>query len=140
MTKIESIKRAGLTRFAELVQSRKTETIIMLMLAGFLAAIGFLTGDVTNENYKLLYEFGSQYFWGTLFLVYSGIKAFSLFVTTNYWVKMANGIVGLWAWLYIFLSFTVFDKTALAPTEVLLAMPVLVQSWLTLSTVYWGRK
>lgn len=140
MTKIESIKRAGLTRFAELVQSRKTETIIMLMLAGFLAAIGFLTGDVTNENYKLLYEFGSQYFWGTLFLVYSSIKAVSLFITTNYWVKMANGIVGLWAWLYIFLSFTVFDKTALAPTEVLLAMPVLVQSWLTLSTVYWGRK
>lgn len=140
MTKIESIKRAGLTRFAELVQSRKTETIIMLMLAGFLAAIGFLTGDVTNENYKLLYQFGSQYFWGTLFLIYSSIKAVSLFITTNYWIKMANGIVGLWAWLYIFLSFTVFDKTALAPTEVLLAMPVLVQSWLTLSTVYWGRK
>ena len=127
-------------RMTELVLGRKTETIIMLMFAGFLASIGFFIADVVNPNYASMYQFASQYFWSGLFFVYSSVKLLSLFLDLNFWIKMANGIVGLWAWMYILLSFTIFDVTPIAPTEALLALPVLTQSWLTLSTLYWGRK
>lgn len=127
-------------RMTVLVLGRKTETVIMLMFAGFLASLGFFSADVVNPNYASMYEFASQYFWAGLFFVYSSVKLLSLFLDLNFWIKMANGVVGLWAWTYILLSFTIFDVTPIAPTEALLALPVLTQSWLTLSTLYWGRK
>lgn len=128
-------------RLGELVESRKTETVIMLMVAGFLASLGFLFGNTQdNSNYVLMFDFMSNVAWSALFFIYSCVKAISLFIPLDYRVKVVNGILGLWAWLYIFLSFAVFDKTPLAPTEMLLLMPVFVQSWLTLSAIYWGKK
>lgn len=133
------IKRAFLTRLAELIQSRKTETVILLMCAGYLMAVGFFTGTVDNPNYTMMYEFANRYFWSILFFVYALIKSVSLFFKVNLKVKLLNGMIGLWAWVYILLSFTVFDKTPMAPTEILLALPVITQSWLTLATVYWSK-
>ncbi len=128
------------SRLAELVKSRKTETVIMLMVAGYLAFLGFFFGDSSNSNYELIFNFANKYFWSALFFVYATVKAVSLFVSTDWRIKVANGIVGLWAWTYIFLSFTFFDRSQIAPTELLLVMPVFVQAWLTLSAVYWGNK
>lgn len=136
---INKIKIAFLTRLAELVQSRKTETVMLLMCAGYLMTVGFFTGTVDNTNYTMMYEFANRYFWSALFFIYALIKSVSLFFKVNLGVKLVNGMVGLWAWVYILLSFTVFDKTPMAPTEILLALPVITQSWLTLATVYWSK-
>lgn len=135
------MRKSFKSRLSELVRSRKTETIIMLMIAGFLASVGFLLGDThQNPNYELMFGFMSHKIWAGLFLIYASIKAISLFISTNYYVKLANGVTGLWAWMYIFLSFTVFDKTPMAPTEMLLLMPVITQSWLLLSTIHWNSE
>lgn len=140
MTKV-SIKRSFTGRLVELVSHRKTETVIMLMIAGFLACLGFLLGNThQNPNYELMFGFMNHYVWAGLFFIYAGIKAVSLFVRTNFYLRLANGILGLWAWMYIFLSFTVFDKTPMAPTEMLLLMPVIIQSWLVLSTIHWNTQ
>ena len=139
MRTTEKLKQAFMVRLSELVQSRKTETVILLLCAGYLMAIGFFTGTVDNPNYTMMYEFANRYFWSALFFVYATIKSVSLFFKVNLRVKLINGMVGLWAWVYILLSFTVFDKTPMAPTEILLALPVIAQSWLTLATVYWGK-
>lgn len=136
----DKIKQAFVPRLSELVQSRKTETVILLMCAGYLMVVGFLTGSVDNPNYTMMYDFANRYFWASLFFVYSVIKTVSLFFKVSLWTKLVNGMLGLWAWVYILLSFTVFDKTPIAPTEILLALPVITQSWLTLATVYWSRK
>lgn len=136
---LSRVKEAFLTRLSELVKSRKTETVILLSMAGYLVSLGLLTGTVVNPNYELMYEFASRYFWAALFFVYATIKAYSLFLPVNIRLKLVNGMIGLWAWVYIFLSFTVFDKTPMAPTETLLAIPVITQSWLTLATVYWSK-
>ncbi len=137
---MKKIKELCKNRLNDLVQSRKTETVIMLMLAGYLAFIGFFFGDSSNSNYELIFNFASKYFWSALFFAYATVKVISLFIHLDYKVKVINGIVGLWAWLYIFLSFTFFDRSQIAPTELLLALPVFVQAWLILSAVYWGKK
>lgn len=134
-------KSAFIGRLSELVRGRKTETIMMLMVAGILASIGFFFGDThMNPNYELMFGFMNHYVWSALFAFYGLIKATTLFIKTSYYLKLVNGIIGLWAWMYIFLSFTVFDKTPMAPTEMLLLMPVIIQSWLILATIHWNTE
>lgn len=134
-----NIKQGLINRTIQLVTVQKTEAILMMISAGFLSAIGFFFGIThENSNYELMFGFMSQYLWAMLFFIYASVKSVGLFFEVNYIAKVINGVVGLWAWVYMFLSFTFFDQAPLTPTEILLLMPVVVQSWLILSTVYWG--
>ena len=68
-----------------------------------------------------------------MFFVYSCLKIYGAFHRLNRHVRFTNSVFGLWAWNYIFLSFTVFDATPVAPTELLLAVPTVIEVWTMLA-------
>lgn len=123
-------------KIAYLMSIKKTESIVMLMLTSFLMAIGFFISQVTNVNYETIYAFAHPYFWGGIFFVTSMIHACDLWSRVDIKVKIINSIASLWAWSYIFLSFVVFDKTPIAPTEILLSLPIFIQSLVLTSALY----
>lgn len=120
-------------KFVYLVSIQKSESIFILAVTAMLLAIGFFIGNGDNHNYAMIYAFAHQYAWGMLFFVYSVVNFMTYWGRTAYITQMLTGIVGLWAWNYIFLSFTVFDTTPMAPTEALLAVPIVVEAWILLS-------
>ncbi len=120
-------------RLAYLLSMKKVESTLVLAVTAFVLSLGFLFGSGDNHNYALIYQFAHRYFWFALFAVYGTIKAMSLWVRVDFRVNLLNSIAGLWAWLYLFLSFTVFDTTPVAPTEAMLVIPVIAEAWLMLS-------
>lgn len=122
-------------KFAYLLCLKKVETTILLSVAALCLGVGFILGDGTNANYELIYSFAHQYVWGSVFLIYGSVKMLSLLKFVDYRIKILNGCVGLWAWNYIFLSFAIFDTTAMAPIEVLLLVPVIAEVWILISVV-----
>ena len=120
-------------KFAYLVSVKKAEAILILCVTAMLMSIGFFFGDGNNPNYDMIYAFAHKYVWGSLFAIYAGIKFLSYWGHVSYFIRMMNGVIGLWAWNYIFLSFAMFDSSPLAPTELLLAVPILAEAWILLS-------
>lgn len=123
-------------RLAYVLVNHKGDLHILLGIVSLLLSLGFFFGTGTSLNYELLYHFISQTTWGIVFLVYSFIKTLGAFYKIPNILRLLNGIVGIWAWSYVFLSFTVFDPTALAPTELMLAAPILVEFWNLLELPY----
>lgn len=121
-------------KIAYLLAITKVETTVMLCIAACLLSVGFLSGvHDTSADYKLIWEFGSNYFWCYTFGIYAAIKAISLYRPIDYRINLCNSAVGLWGWLYICLSFTVFDTTPISPHELVFIVPVLAESWLLMS-------
>ena len=112
--------------------SRKMQTNFLLSVASLLLSLGFLFGSA-NANYDLLYAITNAASWSAIFFSYGVIKLASCFDDINRWIREANGMLGVWAWTCIFLSFTVFDTSPVAPTEFLLAVPVIAELWVMLS-------
>lgn len=107
-----------------------TESTILLCLAGFALSIGFLVSSVVNTNYSLLADFAPYEVWAGYFFVYSCFRLFLFIYPKSGFLPNAVSVYGLWGWLYIFLSFTVYDSTKVAPTELLLILPCLAEIWL----------
>lgn len=120
-------------KFAYLISASKAESLFLLALASAFLGLGFLFADGSNSNYQMIYAFASKYAWGVFFLLYSASKFCAYFFRIDYKVKLASGVLGLWAWNYLLLSFTMFDITPITPAEILLILPVLVESWILLS-------
>lgn len=123
-------------KVAYILSLKKTESILMLFITSFLMAIGFFLSQVSNVNYELLYAAAHPYFWGALFLVHSSIHAVNLWTRIDWRIKVINSIVGIWAWSYLLLSFVIFDKTPIAPTEILLSLPIFIQSLVLASVLF----
>jgi hypothetical protein len=126
-------------RAAYLLSTRKTETIIAMIVGGFVLSFGFLLGHGNNMNYDLIYSFAGPIFWFCLFFFTSLVRLISLFSFLDSWKLIINSLIALWGWTYIFLSFTVFDKTPIAPTELLLAVPAIIETWL-LTAILFSRR
>lgn len=106
---------------------------IILAITGFMLGIGFAIGTGNNSNYDMLMQFAGNRVWSLLFLCYSITKFVGAFYRIPTTLRYATNIIGLWAWNYIFLSFTIFDPTPIAPTEILLAVPIAVEVWTMIS-------
>lgn len=121
-------------KLAYLLALTKVETTAMLCITACLLSVGFLIGmHDASADYRLIWEFGSKYFWCYTFGIYGVIKAASLYTTVDYRINLANSVLGLWGWLYLCLSFTVFDTSPISPHELAFVVPVLAESWLLLS-------
>ena len=120
-------------KFAYLVSLKKAEAIFLLWIAAFVTAIGFFLGDSSNPNYEMITAFASNNMWGLMFVLYGVLKFLEYWDHLDFKIKLINSIVGLWMWNYIFLSFTVFDKSNVAPTELMLLMPIIAEMWVLLS-------
>lgn len=123
-------------RVAGMLSKYSPEMSLVLATCGWLLSIGFFIGT-SNNNYTALTDLMNFQSWGSLFLVYAVIKTYRVLISnTQNWLDILNSSVGIWAWNYIFLSFTLFDKVPTAPTEFLLFIPVLGEAWALTSIIY----
>lgn len=114
---------------AILLSKSTTEVKIGQGILGFLAAIGFAFFHGTSGDYALIYSFASQLTWAFIFAVHGTLKIVSVFAGIHRYIKLGNELLGLWAWTYILLSFTIFDSTPIAPTEILSVFPIMLEFW-----------
>lgn len=122
-------------KFVYALSQEKHESIFLLGVAALLLGLGFIFGTGNNQNHEHLYDFASPAVWAMLFITYGSFKFLGFWFDVNHTLRIINGVVGLWCWNYVALSFIVFDETSLAPTELLLFVPVIVEAWVLLSTV-----
>jgi hypothetical protein len=123
-------------RVASLAFKYSYELAFAVASAAGLLSLGFFFGS-TNNNYTALTDLMSFYAWGVFFGIYSLIKFYRLFFSyiQNY-IDIYVSATGIWAWNYIFLSFTLFDTVPTAPTELLLFIPVMAEGWALTSMIY----
>lgn len=112
------------------------ELAFAVAAAAGLLSIGFFFGS-TNNNYTALTDLMSFTHWGVFFAIYSLAKFYRLFFAEVLtYIDIYISAIGVWAWNYIFLSFTLFDKVPTAPTELLLFIPVMAEGWALTSMIY----
>lgn len=117
------------TRLARVLLSEASSIMLLLSLCGILLGLGFIFGDPSNANYKAINSAGHVLVWGIGFLVYGVVKGIQTLYRIPVALKLVTSALGLWAWNYVFLSFTVLDSSPMAPTEVLLAVPIVCEMW-----------
>lgn len=128
-------------KIAYILAMSKVETTAMLCIASWLMAVGFITGvHDRSVDYIAIWQLGSKYFWCYTFALYALIKTITIFGDIDYRIALVNGVVGLWGWLYICLSFMLFDTSTISPHELVFLLPVIAESWLLLSYQKRGGK
>jgi hypothetical protein len=118
-----------MVRVSRVLLSESSSVTLLLGIAGILLGLGFLLGDPANPNYQAITAFGSAEVWSIAFIFYGIVKLAQTLGRCNIWLKLLMSLSGLWAWNYVFLSFTIFDLTPVAPTEILLALPIVCEVW-----------
>lgn len=104
-------------------------------LVALLLSLGFFFADVHTENYQLMNTHGSPELWGTLFLAYASARiASSLYRLTNF-LRIWLVFIGLSIWSFLFISFLFVDQTPIRPTEIMLALPILVEFWFAVNAI-----
>ena len=125
-------------RLAKIVFGDHSDLQAFLGVSGVLLAIGFALGTA-NSNYTAMMQLMHHYWWSLLFFVYGFTRLWGINVTQfHYTIEVAVSAIGIWALNYVFLSFTVFDPQPMAPTEMLLLMPVLAEV-LCLTKIIYNR-
>lgn len=109
----------------------------LLILAGYLLAFGFLFGEPENNpNYALMLWTAPKWLWAIGFVIYSSVKLYGTCRRLPFWFRLSVVLTASYCWAYMLLSFTLMDPTPLAPTEVLLAMPLLTEIWYAATILY----
>ena len=128
-------------KVAYMMAMSKIETTAMLCIASWLMSVGFITGvHDKSVDYVAIWQLGSKYFWCYTFAIYALIKTLSIFGSVDYRIELLNAVVGLWGWLYLCLSFMLFDTSTISPHELVFLLPVIAESWLLLSYQQRGEK
>jgi hypothetical protein len=125
-------------KFAYFFTQEKVEMNILLAMAGIMISLGFFFGGhvENNTNYTFVYNMFNDFSWAFLFMTYGLMKVFTIFKQGYLKAKCLNSIAGIWMWCYIFLSFTIYDTTAVAPTEWLLLMPAITEVVVLVSLIH----
>ena len=103
-------------------------TLLLGMLALLLSS-GFLISNTLNANYTLLTQFAPYNFWALMFVTYGLSKIFSVLYRTHFYIKVTTSLTGMWLWSYLMLSFVIFDKTPMAPTEMMMFLTGICEVW-----------
>ena len=114
---------------------RKLELNFLLALTALMLSAGFLFAQGTNQNYSLIYDLMSPLLWSFSFLIYSAAKFYQTYVRSSNLIKCLIGSVGIWLWTLMFLSFSVFDSTPIAPAESLILVFAFVEVWVLVSVI-----
>lgn len=100
-----------------------------LGLAALLLCCGFLFANSASQDYNfLLYLFNSKV-WASIFFTYGTLKIYQAIKGIPYKLDLVTSIVGMWAWIYVFISVVVFDHRPFTPIEILLLLPVILEAW-----------
>lgn len=126
-------------RFRILMQLTKDQSDAPLLIAmlSAAAALGFAFADGYNQNYNLMYGFFGKAAWAAIFGAHSIAKLLDWLYSWPGWAKTANGVLGVWAWNCMFLSFVVFDTTPMSPGEVVMWVPVMLECWALVQHAQW---
>jgi len=99
---------------------------LLLGVTALLLAVGFLFTDniALNSNYRILLELFNSTTWAGILFTYGAIKIYHLLDKLPHSIRILTSVFGTWLWLYIFLSFIVFDPTGASPAELLIFLPL----------------
>ena len=127
-------------RYLNLIFQQSGALSLTLGVIGILYSIGFMIGDIkVNNNYTALAGFLLPLVWGSMYMAYGIIKILSPIFVINNTLRLINTLIGVWAWNYTVFSFLVSDKSPLAPAELILILPILLEL-VDLSLQLWERK
>jgi hypothetical protein len=108
----------------------RTVLSIVLSMFALLLCVGLSLSSLTNSpNYMYVAQLLGYYTWAALFGTYGIIKLVNCIYRIPCFIRVLNSNLGLWAWTYIYLSFTVFDTTTINPLEHILLLPILCEVW-----------
>jgi hypothetical protein len=116
-------------KFAYFFAQEKIEMNLLLAIASIIISLGFFFGGKVenNSNYTFVYTMFNDFIWAFMFMLYGSVKLLTTFQQGYNALKCSNSMLGIWMWCYIFLSFAIYDTTAVAPTEWLLLMPAITE-------------
>lgn len=123
------------TRLKRLFLGDISSMCFAIGLVALLLSAGFFFANVNTENYQLMNSHGSQQFWASLFLAYGVARlASSLYRFSNF-LRIWLTFIGLSVWSFLFISFLFLDTTPIRPTEIMLALPILVEFWFAVNAI-----
>lgn len=123
------------TRLKRLFLGEVSSLSFGLGFVAFLLSIGFFFANSQTENYELINNHGSQLMWAVIYLVYACGRMGSAIYRYSNTVKIVIVFAGLTLWSLLFLSFVLFDVTPMRPTELMLALPILLEFWLAIHAI-----
>ena len=108
------------------------QNIASLRKALFLCAVVLVCGLAmtgSNEhNHQLLDQTAPVWTWILSLVVYAWLCVLPERQYTPL-SALALSVVGLWQWMYIFLTFNVYDPNPTSSAEFLVVLPVLFETW-----------
>ena len=104
-------------------------------LVALLLSAGFFFTNVNTENYRLMNSYGGPQFWSSLFLAYGVARLASSLYRFSTFLRIWLTFIGLSIWSFLFISFLFVDSTPVRPTEIMLALPVLVEFWFAVNAI-----
>lgn len=119
------------TRITRLLLEGHTVLSIVLSILASLLFSGFLLSSHlnANPNYRFLVQLFNYDTWASLFAAYGLIKLAGCLYRVPNFIKALNSNLGLWIWIFIYLSFVIFDTTAMTPLENMLLLPIFCEVW-----------
>lgn len=123
------------TRLKRLFLGEVNSLSFGLGFVAFLLSAGFFFANSQTENYELINNHGSQFMWAVIYLAYSLARMGSGLYRYSNGVKIVVVFAGLTLWSLLFLSFVLFDVTPMRPTELMLALPILLEFWLAIHAI-----
>lgn len=109
------------------------DTTTLRLSLGFSAialALGFVFGNSAGNSYCYLAEFMPFAYWAGIFGIYGSLLVIASFNQVYRWLLCTLDAIGLWLWIYLFLSFAVIDPTPNTSAEYMLVIPIFSSLWL----------
>lgn len=117
-----------------------TRTLTLLLgLHGITLGIGFALGDITDLDYTAVIQFAKPVYWAIGLWVYGILKVLQALSRMPATIKLLNALQGIWAWSFLFISFSIIDTAPITPTELLLVVPILCEVWELVVAIFNSR-
>jgi hypothetical protein len=105
----------------------RTKTIAFLLgIASVLLCVGIWWGNLMHYQLEIITQNISRETWTILLLGYAVTK---LNPNTDHYTNIVACCFGLWLWIYVFLTFVVFDSQPPGVLESMLLLPIILESW-----------
>lgn len=102
---------------------------LLLGISGITLGLGFILGNTAEQNYAAVIQFAAPIYWALGLWVYGVLKILQSLGRMPAILKLLNALQGVWAWAFLFISFSIIDTAPITPTELLLIVPILCEAW-----------
>lgn len=109
-----------------LLEERTKLIAFLLGIVSVLLCGGLWWGDLMNYHIELMTETIPREVWTVLLFAYAVVK---INPNTNPKTNFLAACCGLWLWIYVFLTFVVFDTEPATLLESMLLLPIILETW-----------